>query len=88
MAVELEQLLVAEPILVSAAVPAGEVCLGNRVRERRCAGFAERPDDVAVADAIAEHGINAVAGGLGEAGDFPETFAARPAVRAWGGMVN
>jgi len=69
-AVELKLFLAAEPFLVSALPPVREVHFRDGVREDEAAGLCEGLDDIAVADAVIEHDVDAFASGLREAGDF------------------
>ena len=67
---EVEVFLVAEPILVAAGVPVGDVAFGDRVRERRVGGLVELLNDLGVGDAVGEEIVYEVAEFFGEAGDF------------------
>ena len=74
-AVELELLLATEPFLVSALSPIREIHFGDGVRERGAAWLSEGFDDIAIADTIIEHDVDAFARGLREAGNLAITGA-------------
>jgi hypothetical protein len=74
-AVELEVLLAAEPFLVSAFSPIGKIHLRDGVREGGAARLSEGFDDIAVADTVIEHDVDAFARGLREAGNLAITGA-------------
>src|SRR5690242_19469565 len=73
LAVELELLLAAEPFLVSAPTPVREVHLGDGVQKSGAAGLSKGFDDIAVADTVIEHDVDAFARGLREAGNLAIT---------------
>ncbi len=65
--------LLAAVILEAALAPVGDVHFGDGIGQRRdgrIVGGLEFEDDVAIAEAVVDHAVDEVAGGLGEPGDF------------------
>ena len=65
-----EAFLAGEVFLITAIFPAGDIHPGNRVRQRRIGGLLEFLDDLAVRDAVIEHGVDTVAQNFGQLSDF------------------
>jgi hypothetical protein len=60
-----ELFLVFEPVLIAAMLPVGEV-----LKVEAFTGFAQFVNDDVVGEAVVQHAVDQVAGGLGKAGDF------------------
>ena len=74
---DFEAVLVAEPVLVTAAVPGGDVLFEELVGERRVGGFIEALEDLGVGGAVGEELVDEVAQLGGETGDFAIATATR-----------